>query len=150
MLIIMSSPPKNLLITYLIFLLLLLGMASMGSCRRVLKEVRVDEFRRSVQGMLPRGPVPPSGPSPCHNKLSPFRHTELSYNHDDYRRPLTSILRERCRQFVAISAVRSADGPDSREMWVDACPPRDRRETLKSKISTKMWADTCSLPIKIC
>ncbi|KAM0961205.1 hypothetical protein ACFX2A_020981 [Malus domestica] len=84
MLIIMLSPPKSLLITYVIFLLLLLRMTSTGSCSRVLKEVEADEFKRSIQGMLPRGLMPPSGPSPCHNKLSPFRDTELSYNHDDY------------------------------------------------------------------
>ncbi|KAL6295174.1 hypothetical protein ACE6H2_003316 [Prunus campanulata] len=75
----MSSPTRLLGGYVILLVLLLVGMASMGNCSRVLKEV---EFKRSIQGMLPRGPVPPSGPSPCHNKLSPNRHTEQSYQED--------------------------------------------------------------------
>ncbi|PWA39821.1 hypothetical protein CTI12_AA568450 [Artemisia annua] len=26
---------------------------------------------------LPRGPVPPSGPSPCHNMLGPYRQSQV-------------------------------------------------------------------------
>ncbi|KAK4608672.1 hypothetical protein RGQ29_002184 [Quercus rubra] len=59
--------------------LVLLAMASMGDCIRELKEW---DFKSTFEGRLPRGPVPPSGPSPCHNKLSPDNQSEYSLPND--------------------------------------------------------------------
>lgn len=65
---------------FVVFLfLVLLAMASMGDCIRELKEW---DFKSTFEGQLPRGPVPPSGPSPCHNKLSPYNQSEFSLPND--------------------------------------------------------------------
>nr|QRG29088.1 IDL3 [Rosa x burboniana] len=73
----MSSSPKRLLVGFAIFVLLLLGMASVGSCSRPLKNLKEMEIKSLMEAKLPRGPVPPSGPSRCHNKLSPTKNTQL-------------------------------------------------------------------------
>ncbi|PON98184.1 Transmembrane protein [Trema orientale] len=71
---------------HVVVVLVVLALAILGSrvrCRRVpWKEMR-DQKKSLMESMLPRGPVPPSGPSPCHNKLSPLSHTQLSFP-DDY------------------------------------------------------------------
>ncbi|KAK2981293.1 hypothetical protein RJ640_006994 [Escallonia rubra] len=63
-----------------VFLLLLAAMASTGQCTRDLKDDGV--FKSVFQNQLPRGPVPPSMPSPCHNKLDPYRQSDASYPQD--------------------------------------------------------------------
>ncbi|KAG6715245.1 hypothetical protein I3842_05G241300 [Carya illinoinensis] len=70
------------MVTRVVFLLffLLLATALKGQCIRSPKETRW--FKSRFQSQLPRGPVPPSGPSPCHNKLSPFKHTDSSFPND--------------------------------------------------------------------
>ncbi|KAK7845385.1 hypothetical protein CFP56_009428 [Quercus suber] len=62
-------------------------MASMGDCIRELKEW---DFKSTFEGQLPRGPVPPSGPSPCHNKLSPYNQSEYSLP-NDYQEALKGL-----------------------------------------------------------
>uniref|UniRef100_A0A2C9UGF2 Uncharacterized protein n=1 Tax=Manihot esculenta TaxID=3983 RepID=A0A2C9UGF2_MANES len=49
-------------------------MASTAACARPLK---VAELGFLLDNRLPRGPVPPSGPSPCHNKFSQS-HTDTT------------------------------------------------------------------------
>ncbi|KAI3497843.1 hypothetical protein L1887_33427 [Cichorium endivia] len=54
------------------FVILLLSLASplMGiSARRIRRPDNGDDDQRGLSSMLPRGIVPPSGPSPCHNML---------------------------------------------------------------------------------
>lgn len=68
---------------FAIFVLVLLGMASVGSCSRPLKNLKEMEVKRLTGAKLPRGPVPPSGPSVCHNKLSPTKNTQF-FHTDDY------------------------------------------------------------------
>ncbi|KAG4158893.1 hypothetical protein ERO13_D02G144950v2 [Gossypium hirsutum] len=69
--------------------LLLLSKASVGGCMRpMIKGSSSSSSKSSIGNLLnaklPRGPVPPSGPSPCHEKLYPYsmRPTQLSYPHD--------------------------------------------------------------------
>ncbi|KAH6765328.1 hypothetical protein C2S51_016577 [Perilla frutescens var. frutescens] len=52
-----------------ILFVVLAAMAVMGESSRVMKSSRV--FENLLENRLPRGPVPPSGPSRCHNKLDP-------------------------------------------------------------------------------
>ncbi|KAK4376356.1 hypothetical protein RND71_002652 [Anisodus tanguticus] len=38
------------------------------------------DYEKLLQNQLPRGPVPPSDPSPCHNRLDPtFRKYKFSF-----------------------------------------------------------------------
>uniref|UniRef100_A0A2P2IYZ1 Uncharacterized protein n=1 Tax=Rhizophora mucronata TaxID=61149 RepID=A0A2P2IYZ1_RHIMU len=62
-----------------IFWVLILAMASVGRCSRPMKGASFDYL---LENRLPRGPVPPSGPSHCHNKLGPYKHSQLSYVND--------------------------------------------------------------------
>ncbi|GMN38732.1 hypothetical protein TIFTF001_007963 [Ficus carica] len=57
--------------------------ASVVSCGRAMKGAERD-YKSLMESMLPRGPVPPSGPSLCHNKLSPYRYKQLSFPEDYY------------------------------------------------------------------
>lgn len=61
----------------LIFLIWCLTICSRGEGSRILK-VRVMESL--LLNRLPRGPVPPSGPSPCHNKYEPLDENKF-YNY---------------------------------------------------------------------
>ncbi|KAI4313800.1 hypothetical protein L6164_026751 [Bauhinia variegata] len=47
----------------------LLGMAPRSESIRDFKG-----FKMTLESQLPKGPVPPSGPSLCHNKLSPYKY----------------------------------------------------------------------------
>lgn len=63
----------------LIFLLVLL-ITSIN----IVSSIRdIEEKNYLLQNQLPRGPSPPSGPSPCHNKLDPFNKNKFSF-HLDY------------------------------------------------------------------
>ncbi|OMO88080.1 hypothetical protein COLO4_20476 [Corchorus olitorius] len=62
-----------------VFLLL----ATEGRCIRQINKGVTKNFGDMFEPQLPRGPVPPSGPSPCHNKLGPYSHREFWYP-DDY------------------------------------------------------------------
>ncbi|EXC06049.1 hypothetical protein L484_009960 [Morus notabilis] len=54
---------------------LVLATAVLGaSCGRAMRD---RDYNSLMEGMLPRGPVPPSGPSLCHNRLTPFRQKQL-------------------------------------------------------------------------
>lgn len=46
-------------------------VVSRGESRRLIMKIR--DMETLLKTRLPRGPVPPSGPSPCHNKLDPFK-----------------------------------------------------------------------------
>ncbi|KAK1412040.1 hypothetical protein QVD17_32992 [Tagetes erecta] len=57
-------------IVYQILLLLLTRSLVVGvDARRVRRVLNIDDGYKDLVGMLPRGIVPPSGPSPCHNIL---------------------------------------------------------------------------------
>ncbi|KAJ7954216.1 Transmembrane protein [Quillaja saponaria] len=76
-----SSGSKNKLACVrrlLVVALVLAAMVSTGECIRGTREF----FKGTLDSQLPRGPVPPSGPSLCHNKLSPFDRKELSFTND--------------------------------------------------------------------
>lgn len=60
----------------LILFVLCITMASSGESTRMMKG-RVMETL--LKNRLPRGPVPPSGPSRCHNKLDPFNERKFYY-----------------------------------------------------------------------
>ncbi|KAK8483401.1 hypothetical protein V6N11_029095 [Hibiscus sabdariffa] len=64
--------------------LVLMAEASMGGCTRPINKGRSGgggdvgkDLEQLFSSQLPRGPVPPSGPSFCHNK-----YTQLSYEND--------------------------------------------------------------------
>lgn len=65
----------------LIVIILVLMMASRGRCGRTMNG-RVFDGWASIQSMLPKGPIPPSGPSPCHNMLRASHQDQLSHPHD--------------------------------------------------------------------
>lgn len=46
--------------------------------------IRVRDFKSLFENQLPKGPVPPSAPSQCHNKLSPFKDNKVSFPDDYY------------------------------------------------------------------
>ncbi|KAK4371155.1 hypothetical protein RND71_010630 [Anisodus tanguticus] len=48
-----------------------------------IRDIEVKNYQSLLQNQLPRGLVPPSGPSPCHNKLDPFNQSKFSF-HLDY------------------------------------------------------------------
>ncbi|KAL7606607.1 hypothetical protein Lser_V15G15015 [Lactuca serriola] len=55
-----------------VFVILLLSMASplmRINARRIRKPDNGEDDQKGLPSMLPRGIVPPSGPSPCHNML---------------------------------------------------------------------------------
>lgn len=64
------------LVTFVVTLLLLLGIVSRVECVR--------DFKSLFESQLPKGPVPPSGPSLCHNKLGPFKDNKVSFPDDYY------------------------------------------------------------------
>ncbi|KAJ7943018.1 Transmembrane protein [Quillaja saponaria] len=66
--------------TGLLLLAVVLAMVSTGECIRA--RATRDYFKRTLDSQLPRGPVPPSGPSPCHNKISSFHNKEFSFTYD--------------------------------------------------------------------
>ncbi|KAH1233194.1 hypothetical protein GmHk_09G025694 [Glycine max] len=63
----------------ILFVLVLLGASSTGECTRDLRD-----FESLFGSQLPKGPVPPSGPSSCHNKLSPYKYSKASFPDDYY------------------------------------------------------------------
>lgn len=62
--------------------ILLTSMASKGLCARAMRSNKVSQSLWKDQ--LPRGPVPPSMPSPCHHKLDPYKQSQLSYPNGDF------------------------------------------------------------------
>jgi hypothetical protein len=46
----------------------------------------IRDFKSLFENQLPKGPVPPSAPSECHNKLNPFRDNKVSFPDDYYIR----------------------------------------------------------------
>lgn len=63
----------------ILFLVVLLGFSSRSECMRDLRD-----FKSLFESQLPKGPVPPSGPSQCHNKLSPYKYNKASLPDDYY------------------------------------------------------------------
>ncbi|KAL4281673.1 hypothetical protein GQ457_03G009710 [Hibiscus cannabinus] len=70
------------LVVVVVVLLLLLSRASVGGCVRPISKGTRTSLGHLFNAQLPRGPVPPSGPSPCHEKLSPYNQRQFSYSHD--------------------------------------------------------------------
>lgn len=56
---------RNIRTLLLIFVIVLGVMATKGDSMKV----KSMEFVGTIQSELPRGPVPPSDPSPCHNRV---------------------------------------------------------------------------------
>ncbi|KAE8710276.1 Detected protein of unknown function [Hibiscus syriacus] len=61
--------------------LVLMAEASIGECIRPGGGGGKD-LKQLFSSQLPRGQVPPSGPSFCHNKLGPYKYTQFSYGSD--------------------------------------------------------------------
>ncbi|KAI3410260.1 uncharacterized protein J3R85_018864 [Psidium guajava] len=59
----------------LLLAVLTLALATEGQCARIVKARDGGSWKYLWESRLPRGPVPPSGPSKCHNKLSPLTFT---------------------------------------------------------------------------
>ncbi|KAK7407652.1 hypothetical protein VNO78_09633 [Psophocarpus tetragonolobus] len=70
---------RSCLVLYLVAVLVLLGFSSSGECLRDLRD-----FKSLFESQLPKGPVPPSGPSQCHHKLSPYKYNKASFPDDYY------------------------------------------------------------------
>ncbi|KAK8522617.1 hypothetical protein V6N13_115575 [Hibiscus sabdariffa] len=64
--------------------LVLMAEASVGGCIRPINGGGSGGkgFKQLFSSQLPRGPVPPSGASFCHNKLQPYKYTQFSYEND--------------------------------------------------------------------
>ncbi|XVF85345.1 hypothetical protein PTKIN_Ptkin17bG0110200 [Pterospermum kingtungense] len=69
---------------FVVLCLVLLGKASVGGCIRPMNKDASTSFGQYLWNIqqLPRGPVPPSGPSPCHNKLDPYTQSQFSFSND--------------------------------------------------------------------
>lgn len=61
----------------LILVIIATAMAVMGESRRLTMKSRA--FESLLQNRLPRGPVPPSAPSFCHNKLDPSTYVDTKF-----------------------------------------------------------------------
>lgn len=44
----------------------------------------IRDFKSLFESQLPKGPVPPSAPSQCHNQVSPFKDNKVSFPDDYY------------------------------------------------------------------
>ncbi|KAL7001009.1 hypothetical protein U1Q18_002161 [Sarracenia purpurea var. burkii] len=66
----------------LVVLIILAAMASGGFCGRSLPLMKEKELKIMLGIQLPRGPVVPSGPSVCHNKLDLYQQAQHSYPSD--------------------------------------------------------------------
>jgi len=64
---------------FLVAVLVLMGASSRGECMRDLRD-----FKSTFESQLAKGPVPPSGPSQCHNNLSPYKDNKSSFQDEDY------------------------------------------------------------------
>lgn len=63
----------------LILVIFLTAMAVTGESTRLVKN---DVFNNLLENRLPRGPVPPSGPSFCHNKIDPSSYNGAKFQQD--------------------------------------------------------------------
>lgn len=71
---------KNIIRVAFLLFILLAEMAAMGQAMKV-KEIG---FYSSIQNELPRGPVPPSDPSPCHNRVKLLHEGDDTYGHGHF------------------------------------------------------------------
>ncbi|ERN02941.1 hypothetical protein AMTRI_Chr04g249890 [Amborella trichopoda] len=70
-------------ISSLVFVWVLMLLGPQCWCARVrLLQIGEGSFSTMFENMLPRGPVPPSGPSPCHNKVDLSEHYESPGKND--------------------------------------------------------------------
>lgn len=68
---------RSIRVVVIIGMILLGGMATKGDSMKV----KSMAFFNSIQSELPRGPVPPSDPSPCHNRVKLTHEGSVSYGH---------------------------------------------------------------------
>lgn len=61
----------------IVMVLVVITMSTSGGAMKV-KDLG---FYSTIQGRLPRGPVPPSDPSPCHNRVELKHESEDTYGH---------------------------------------------------------------------
>lgn len=73
----------RLVISIALCLILLSSNALVSHCSRSLKSQGVDVESQLLLDKLPRGQVPPSGPSQCHYEVGPDDLTKLSHTQDD-------------------------------------------------------------------
>ncbi|KAI6686091.1 hypothetical protein NL676_032004 [Syzygium grande] len=66
----------------LLLAVLTLALATEGRCARIVKARNGGSWKYLWESKLMRGPVAPSGPSKCHNKLSPFHDSSFSFTAD--------------------------------------------------------------------
>lgn len=71
---------RSIRVVLIIGMILLGGMATKGDSMKV----KSMEFFSSIQSELPRGPVPPSDPSPCHNRVKLTHEGSVSYGHTHF------------------------------------------------------------------
>ncbi|GMI75162.1 hypothetical protein like AT2G01379 [Hibiscus trionum] len=64
-----------------VVMLLLLLRAIVGGCNRPINK-GTTSLGHLYNTRLSRGPVSPSRPSPCHEKLQPYRQSHFSYPND--------------------------------------------------------------------
>ncbi|CAL9249048.1 unnamed protein product [Arabidopsis halleri] len=63
------------------YLIALVGSRGTSATARLRMKNEDIGRRFALQNKLQRGPVPPSQPSPCHNKLNPLSHSEVYSSH---------------------------------------------------------------------
>lgn len=69
---------------FFLFVMLMVLLASGTNATRVLKGDRMVFGNEGLWNTrLPRGPVPPSAPSQCHNMLDPYKQSQFVSPHDE-------------------------------------------------------------------
>ncbi|WVZ10785.1 hypothetical protein V8G54_015315 [Vigna mungo] len=91
---------RSCLSLFLVAVLIILGALSRGECMRELRD-----FKSTFESQLAKGPVPPSAPSQCHNKLGPYRDNKSSFQDED--------------SYVVVAHLH--DGDDAKTVRQDGC-----------------------------
>ncbi|MFS8032902.1 hypothetical protein Hanom_Chr17g01563151 [Helianthus anomalus] len=73
---------KPFLIAIMIIISIMASSSSLDATRILKQDNWYDKYEHLMNSRLPRGPVPPSGPSLCHNALGLYRQSEFASTQD--------------------------------------------------------------------
>ncbi|GKD23730.1 hypothetical protein Tco_1225433, partial [Tanacetum coccineum] len=66
---------------FLVVMIIVISILASSEATRLLTEDDwLDKYERLLKHRLPRGPVPPSGPSLCHNALGLYKQSEFAFD----------------------------------------------------------------------
>lgn len=78
----MVSRRLELFLVVMIVISILASSLTTEATRLLTEDDWLDKYERLLKHRLPRGPVPPSGPSLCHNALDPYKQSEIASTED--------------------------------------------------------------------